>query len=255
MKKHITIIILCMVVGEAYSASLPSVKSIMKQIDLRQKQTSDITVKVNIVQNKVNQGIKNFEFIYFRRDKRDKFLIIAIAPKSEKGNGYLRVGENFWMYRQNTRTFQHISRDESIMGTDARGGDFERRKLSQLYKPYKGPNGKTDIIETKLGKKRVYKFTLVARVRDVTYPKQVYWIEKRNYLPLKVQSYSLAGTLMQTAYYPKWTKVHGRYIPLQHIYVDEFEKGNKSIVQLSGISLKKLNPRIFTKAYLENLSK
>ena len=101
----------------------------------------------------------------------------------------------------------------------------------------------------------MYKFTLLAKVNDVTYPKQVYWVDRDNFLMLKVQSYSLSGTLMQTAYFPKWTQIDGKYIWLQLISIDEFEKGNKTIVELSGISTKRLDPRIFTKAYLENLSK
>jgi hypothetical protein len=233
----------------------PKVSDIIKKIDFMMEQIGDISVKASLVQNKARQGVKSYESLYFRRDKTDEFLIVILAPDTEKGNGYLRVGDNFWMYRQNTRTFQHISRDESIMGTDAKGGDFEKRKLVDLYKPLADANGAEIIVEEILGKKPVYRFTLIAKVNDVTYPKQVYWVQRDNFLSLKIESYSLSGTLMQTAYFPKWTEIEGKYIPIQHIYIDEFEKGNKTIVELSGISTKQLDPKIFTKAYLENLSR
>ncbi len=230
----------------------PKAGEIINKIDFMMEQIGDISVKASMVQNKARQGVKSYESLYFRRDKSDEFLIVILAPDTEKGNGYLRVGENFWMYRQNTRTFQHISRDESIMGTDAKGGDFEKRKLAELYRPQSEEGG---VAEEMLGKKAVYRFTIIAKVNDVTYPKQVYWVQRDNFLPLKIESYSLSGTLMQTAYFPKWTVVAGKYIPIQHIYIDEFEKGNKTIVELSGISTEKLDPKIFTKAYLENLSR
>ncbi len=252
MKFILSIVLLCICLT---SHAAPRVSEVIKEMDRRYEQISDISVKVSIVQNKARQGVKNFGFIYFRQDKSDAFLIVAFAPDTEKGNGYLKVGENFWMYRQNTRTFVHISRDESIMGTNAKSGDFEKRKLSELYKPLIDSRGSEIITEEMLGKREVYKFTLIARVNDVTYPKQVYWVQKDNYLMLKVQSYSLSGTLMQTAYFPKWTLIEGKYIWLQAIFIDEFEKGNKSIVDLSGISTKSLDPKIFTKAYLENLSR
>ena len=255
MRKIVCILLAALFLGGHSVHAAPTVTEIMKKMDYMMEQIGDISVKASIVQNKARQGIKNYAFLYFRRDVTDEFLIVALEPDTEKGNGYLRVGENFWMYRQNTRTFQHISRDESIMGTDAKGGDFEKRKLVDLYRPLAGSNGAEIIEEEMLGKKPVYKFTLLAKVNDVTYPKQVYWVQRDNFLMLKVQSYSLSGTLMQTAYYPKWTQIDGKYIPIQHIYIDEFEKGNKSIVELSGISTLKLDPRIFTKAYLENLSK
>lgn len=239
----------------ASSESEAKVVDIMRKMDYQMEQIGDISVKVNITQNKVTQGVKLFEFLYFRKDKTDEFLIVASAPDSEKGNGYLRSGDNLWMYRNNTRTFSHISRDETIMGTDAKGGDFEKKKLVDLYKPSTDAAGKEDLSEEMLGKKAVLKFTLIAKVNDVTYPKVVYWVDKEAFIPLKMQSYSLSGTLMQTVYYPKWTQIEGKYIAIQHIYLDEFEKGNKSIVELSGISLSALDPKIFTKAYLENLSK
>ncbi|OHD62994.1 MAG: hypothetical protein A2176_09190 [Spirochaetes bacterium RBG_13_51_14] len=254
--RSITIIIIAVLVLACASAhAAPKASDIIKKIDFMMEQIGDLSVKASLVQNRARQGVKTYESLYFRRDKTDEFLIVILAPDTEKGNGYLRVGENFWMYRQNTRTFQHISRDESIMGTDAKGGDFEKKKLVDLYRPLPGAGGAELVAEEMLGKKPVYKFTLIAKVNDVTYPKQVYWVQRDNFLPLKIESYSLSGTLMQTAYYPKWTVIDGKYIPIQHIYIDEFEKGNKTIVELSGISTERLDPKIFTKAYLENLSK
>lgn len=249
----ITLLLILCLASPLFAA--PPVAEIMKTMDNVMELEADISVKAVITDNKVNQGIKIFESLYFRKDKTDEFLIIITAPESDKGNGYLRVEDNFWMYRQNTRTFQHINRDESIMGTDAKEGDFEKRKLCELYKPQLDAQGHEVITEETLGKRPVYKFTLIAKVNDVTYPKVTYWVQKDNFLTLKTQSYSLSGTLMQTAYFPQWTQVQGKYIPIQHIYIDEFEKGNKTIVELSGISLKKLDPKIFTKAYLEFLSK
>ncbi len=249
------ILVVLLLCGTPSVFAVPSIAEAMRRVDSMMDLDADLSVKTVMTENKANQGIKNFEALYFRKDKTDEFLIVMTAPESDKGNGYLRVAENFWMYRQNTRTFQHISRDESIMGTDAKGGDFEKKKLADLYKPLIDAQGKEDITEELLGKKEVYKFTIIAKVNDVTYPKQVYWVQKDNFLTLKIQSYSLSGTLMQTAYYPKWTRVQGKYLPLQMIFIDEFEKGNKTIVELSGISLTKLDPKIFTKAYLEFLSK
>lgn len=231
------------------------VNTILQEIDRRMSQVSDFSAKVALTQQKVGQGVKNFETLFFRRDEGDEFLMVTTAPQSEKGNGYLRTGNNFWMYRQNTRTFQHINRDESINGTDTKAGDFERKKTTELYKPYVDANGKEDITEEMLGNKKVWKFTVVAKVRDVTYPKQVYWVEQGTYLQLKVQSYSLSGTLMQTAYFIKYTQIEGKYILLKGMFIDEFEKGNKTVLEISGVSLKKLDSKIFTKAYLENLSK
>jgi len=249
------IIICTMVILPVSAFAETSVGLLFSNVEKIQQMTSDVRAKVNLTQQKVNQGTKNMEMIYYRRDSDDSFLIVFSAPESDKGNGYLRVGDNFWMYRRNTRTFQHINRDENIGGTNAHADDFEKRKLTELYAPALDGADKEIFSEEVLGKIPVYKFEVKAIVNDVDYPKKIYWVRKDNNLPLKEQSYSMSGTLMESAYYPNYTVVDGRYVAVKMLFVDEFEKGNKTLVEISGISTEKLEDYLFTKPYLENLSK
>ncbi len=255
-RKNVTVLMILsfLLVANIY-AEMPEVANILKKIENNMDMTKDIKANVNLTQQKSEQGVKKIEMIYYRRDSDDSFLIVMTAPEAEKGNGYLRVGDNFWMYRRNTRTFQHINRDESIGGSDAKADDFEKRKLTELYGNVKDEKGNEKIKESMLGKIPVYEFEIKAKVNDVDYPKKIYWVKKDDFLPLKEESYSLSGTLMQTAFFIQYTKIEDKFVPVKQIFVDEFEKGNKTIVEISNISTKKLDDAIFTKAYLENLSK
>jgi outer membrane lipoprotein-sorting protein len=94
-----------------------------------------------------------------------------------------------------------------------------------------------------------------AKVPDVDYPKKKIWVRKDNYLPLKEQSFSSSGTLMSTRYSLSYQRVDGHYIPIKQIMVDEFEKGNKTLVEIKNIVFSPIPETVFTKAYLENLSK
>ena len=255
MKKILLILFILITVAQEKIYAEPPVTDLIKKIDDIMEITSDARAKVEMTQQKVEQGIKKIEMIYYRRDSDDSFLIVMVAPESDKGNGYLRVGDNFWMYRRNTRTFQHVNRDENIGGSNARGQDFEKAQTYGIVRPAKGSDGKEIIGEEMLGQIPVYKFELIAKVNDVDYPKKTYWIRKDNYLPLKEQSYSSNGTLMATAYMRKYTVIDGRYVAIEMLFIDEFEKGNKTLVEISGISTEKLNSYLFTKPYLENLSK
>lgn len=245
--------ILIFVIISVYSQ--PVVNDILKKIEDNVSITKDVRAQINMTQKKAGQGTKAFDMMYYRRDSDEAFMIVFSAPEVEKGNGYLRVNDNFWMYRRNTRTFQHINRDENIGGSDASGEDFETRKLTELYEPATDANGKELISESKLGNIAVWCFELKAKVSDVSYPYRIMWVRKDNFLQLKEESYSNSKTLMITAYYPKYTTVEKKYVPIRQIFVDEFEKGNKTIVDISNIVVGKLDDKIFTKAYLENLSK
>lgn len=234
----------------AVSGYCLTVLEVMEEMDDTFFVESDITAQVTFTQNKVGQGVKEYESIYYRRDSDDAFLIVMTAPDSEEGNGYLRVDDNMWMYRQNTRTFQHINRDEEIAGTDMSSGDMETKKLTELYEPADGI-----LTETTLGDIDVYKFEISAIDDDVTYPTQIFWVRQDTYLPLKQESYSLSGTLMETAYFLNYTLVDGNYVCVKQLFVDEFEVGNKTIMEIDSISFDDVDDSIFTKAYLENLSK
>lgn len=236
-------------------AAQPSVEKILAKVSKNYEQISDVSAKVALTQQKSGQGMKLTEMMYYRRDKDKAFLIVMTGPESEKGNGYLRVDDNFWMYRKNTRTFQHVNRDESIGGSDAKGEDFEQRELTELYAPEKDANGKDILSEEKLGQIPVYKFKLKAKVTDVSYPRKTFYTRIDNDLLLKEESYSSAGTLMATSYFLKYTTVNGKFVPIKQMHVDEFEKGDKTMVEIANISTGKLDNAIFTKAYLESLSK
>ena len=237
------------------SAAESRVSKVLRSIDANYKLKKDVRADVTLTQQRAEQGTKIIDMAYYRRDSDDAFLIVMRAPENEKGNGYLRVGDNFWMYRRNTRTFQHVNRDESIGGSDAHGDDFETRKLDELYGPALDAAGKELFAEDMLGKVPVNRFEIKAKVHDVDYPKQIFWTRRDNDLLLKQESYSASGTLMQTAYFLKFTEIEGRYVPVKQLIIDEFEKGNKTIVEIANIVPGALDDKLFTKAYLENLSK
>ena len=113
-------VIIFFIISASHVFAIPKVIDVMKKMESIMELATDFTAKVNITFTEVGQGTRISEFIYFRRDKTDEFLLIYTKPESEKGNGYLRTGDNFWMYRKNTRTFQHISRDENIGGSGYR---------------------------------------------------------------------------------------------------------------------------------------
>ena len=256
-KRKIIVIMLFGILSVLQAGALPAVTDILLKLDELQEMESDVTAKVKITQQRVDQGVKIMESIYYRRDSDDAFLIVMTSPDSDKGDGYLRVGDNMWMYLRNTRTFQHMNRDESISGSDMSAEDMEERKYSELYEPALDEDGNEIISERTLGngKIEVYCFELIAKVNDVKYPKQVFWVTKGTMLTVKTESYSVSGNLMRTSYYKQYTEIDGRFIPLWQMFIDQFEIGNKSLIELSAISLINISDSIFTKEYLENLSR
>ena len=134
---------LVMVITSAtFAEGMPSIDSILQKMQDNVNISTDARARVTLTQQKPSQGVKNFEMMYYRRDKDNAFLIVFSAPEAEKGNGYLRIGDNFWMYRRNTRTFQHINRDESIGGPMLTARTLRRANSPSCTRPQKIRQGK-----------------------------------------------------------------------------------------------------------------
>jgi len=232
------------------------VQQIIDYIDTNYEIRSDMTAQVKITTRDPEQGTKVIESVYYRRDRDDAFLIVITDPVTDRGDGYLRVEDNMWMYRRNTRTFTHIGRDEKIGGSNMSAGDVETRKFKELYKPALDANGKEIISEETIGSAKipVYRIEVVAKVNDVKYPKLVMWVTRDKFLQLKQESYSLSGLLMETAYFTNYKETEGRYIPLLMKFIDEVEDV-VSVMEITGISFAKVDDFKFDKKYLESLSK
>jgi hypothetical protein len=237
--------------------ALPSVQQVIDYIDTNYQVRSDMTAQARITTRDPDQGTKVIQSVLYRRDRDDAFLIVIADPETDRGNGYLRVGDNMWLYRRSTRTFTHIGRDEKIGGSNASAGDFETRKFKELYKPAVDATGKEVITEETLGNAKipVYKVEVTAQVNDVKYPRLVMWLTKDKYLELKRESYALSGTLMETDLFTSYKEVDGRYVPLLQKFTDEVEKGKTSLLEITGISFNRVDDYRFDKSYLESLSK
>ena len=256
MKKIIPAMLLCALALPAVPANSarPSGQTILETLDRLETLGVDMTCRIRLTEQKRKTGTRVVECLMYRRDADDAFLAVMTGPNAEKGNGYLRTGDNLWMYRSTTRIFRHVNRDESIAGTDTKGGDLEKSKLAILYRT-RTDNGTEAIYEETLGSIPVYRIEIEARTPNVTYPRQTYWVRRDILLPLKVQSYSLSGTLLQTAYYRQYTVIAGRYLLVKGLFIDEFEQGDRTLLEVSGISLTPIPGSVFSKPYLENLSR
>lgn len=222
---------------------------ILNKIDDLLSLDKDATAKVKLTIQEVDQGTRIQEMLYYRQDDTDSFLIVILSPSDEKGNGYLKNKDNMWLYKKNTRTFQFINSSETIGNSNATADDFEEKKLAEEY----------DVIgtfeEVKLGSRDVYKFEARGKNKNVKDPKRIFWIDKKSLLPLQLQNFSLSGTLMETIQYGAYKKIENSFISTKILVIDEFEKGNNTLVEISNFSTNKIDSKIFTKAYLENLSK
>jgi outer membrane lipoprotein-sorting protein len=224
-------------------------------IDDRQRNSGDYKSLVFIEQKERDKSDLLYEAVVYRRDEDDKLAILFLKPKSEAGQGYLRIDKNLFFYDPTVGKWERRTERERIGGTGSNRNDFDESRLAEEYTPkYVGAE--------KLGKYDVHHLELTAKEgADVAYPVLQMWVDVATSNILKRQDYALSGRLMRTTFYPGWNKVFSEskkaeiYYPKEIRVFDEVEKGKSTTVVLRQVDLRALDPNIITKAWLEAKSR
>ncbi len=233
----------------ATALALEDAQAILERIDeLSTFGEGDFASVVTIITEDPGHGVTRQVVQMFRRDREGTFLMLVQAPSTMRGQGYLRVDENLWFYDPESRRFSRTSTKEQFSQTDARNSDFETSSYAQDYRV-------TAVSEDRLGRHDVYILDLEATSREVTYAGGRLWVAKEPSLPLKVENYSETGRLMRTSLFPSYTNIQGTYIASTMIFVDELVQGQKTRIDLTEISVDPIPDNVFTRAYVERVSR
>ncbi|GAB1481874.1 outer membrane lipoprotein-sorting protein [Treponema sp.] len=230
-------------------AAEPDFKAMLKTIDTRSNFSGlDLTAKMLLVSDDPERGHEVKSARTFRRDSDDAFLTLFLEPKSQLGQGYLKVDDNLWFYDPESRKFTHTSLKENVQGTDMKNSDFGQSSLASDYKITKWSEGK-------LGAYEVWLLDLEATNNEATYPFKKIAVSKKDELLLKSEDYSLSRRLLRTAYYPSYAKAGSSYIADKTLFVDALVSGKKTQMSMSEISVAPIPDSVFTKAYVERVNR
>ena len=209
----------------------------------------DYSATISFKIEKPGKPNENIQYKIFERTDKKLMTIVQLFPEADKGNGYLRDGDNIWAYDPISRKFTHTSIKEALGNSDVKLDDVEQDDNSWRIN--------YDIAafeEGKLGAYDVNIITVKAKTNEPSYAKSKYYVRKDLNLILKVEDFSGSDRLMRTTLLPKYAKVPTGYVPTQTIVRDELNPGENTTQIISELTFDTLPDRIFTKAYLEGLN-
>lgn len=163
----------------------------------------------------------------------DKSLTLITAPASEKGQTFLKRGNEMWSW--NPSISRLIKLPPSMMSQGWMGSDYTNDDIlqeSSLVKDYTHEIIGEETIEGRL----CYKIKMVAKEdAAVIWGHQVRWIDKDDFLFLKAELYDADGYLVRTETGSRIREMDGRMIPTRLELVPEEEEGNKTILLIEDI--------------------
>ena len=209
----------------------------------------DYSATISFKIEKPGKPDENIQYKIFERTDKKLMTIVQLFPEADKGNGYLRDGDNIWAYDPISRKFTHTSIKESLGNSDVKLDDVEQDENA-----YRINYDITGFESGMLGKQEVYIITVTAKTNEPSYAKSKLYVRKDLNLILKYEDFSGSDRLMRTTLLPKYAKVPSGYVPTQIIVRDELNPGENTTQIISDLTFDALPDRIFTKAYLEGLN-
>ncbi len=232
------------------SAATPDFKAMLKALDSNADfGAQDYSALFTIVTQKPEEKDSVLQVKLFRRDEHDQFVWIIQKPEAQKGQGFLKVDDNIWMYDKDSGKFNHSTMKEQIENSKAKSSDLSAASYEKDYDV-------TSWEEAVLGKYPVWVLTLKAKNNEVSYPTLKLSIRKDKALLLKEEDYSLSDRLMRTVLYPpKYIEIAGKTVYSQMLIQDELNKGEKSQLSIADVSVATLPDATFSKAFLGQAAK
>ena len=209
----------------------------------------DYSATISFKIEKPGKPNENIQYKIFERTDKKLMTIVQLFPEADKGNGYLRDGDNIWAYDPISRKFTHTSIKESLGNSDVKLDDVEQDENA-----YRINYDITGFESGMLGKQEVYIITVTAKTNEPSYAKSKYYIRTDVALVLKEEDFSGSDRLMRTILIPKYSKVPAGYVGTQILIRDELNKGEQTQQVISDLTFDTLPDKIFTKAYLEGLN-
>jgi len=240
--------------GAAQALTPDEVKAVIEEIDVRQQAVGDFKAHAFIQQKQKGRDDVAYESVFYRRGEDDKFMFLVLAPRTEAGQGYLRIDNNLWLYSPRTGKWERVTERDRILGTDGRRQDFDESRLAEEYDA-------EFLGDAKLKSFPIWHIKLTGKAGlELPWPIIELFVDQKSGNILKRQEFSLTGKLMRTTLFPKWLKIkspEGKDVwYAEQIYLfDEVEKGNQSVVKMQAVDLSSLPKNMFTKAWLESKSR
>jgi outer membrane lipoprotein-sorting protein len=166
-------------------------------------------------------------------------LIDFVFPPRDKGQAYLRVGDDMWLY------LPSVNRTMRIPGREAfAGGDFNNQDVLsvRLQKDYAAERLKDEIVEDT----DCYCLKLSAHNTSAPYAAILYWVNKQNYWPVKRVFFTVGGQAFKTLIIR--SKSGSR--PDSFVMSNIMEKDKTTEMEWTNIRQKQIDAKIFTENYL-----
>jgi len=222
----------------------PSAQDVVEKADEVRFPREPFQVEVDIV-SKTADGEPDSRRYRILAKGNENAIVLTVEPQSERGQALLMRGRDLWVFMPDVSQPIRLSLSQRLVGQVA-NGDVARANFSGDY------TAKLLRLEP-CGDDICYVLELEANDSGVAYHRVVYWVRQRTFHPFKAEFYAISGRLLKTATYGAFKPLGGKIRPTEVLIEDAVKKA-QSLLSYSGLRLRDLPDKIFSKDYLKRLA-
>ena len=166
----------------------------------------------------------------------DRFLV-EFTSRAEEGQRVLRRDDSLYLYYPDAREtirLQGAALRDNLLGSDISYEDMTGgRGLASDYRFRLMGEERVDRYDT-------YKVELTARSTNVAYPRQIYWVDREDFVLRKAEQYARSGRLLKTMEVLETMRQDGYHFPSHVRIVDETRRssGTEMIVESARLGVR-----------------
>ncbi len=234
----------CATAGHGQDAVDAEAQAVVEKADQIRFPADGFQVDVAIATTLADKSSETRKYRVLSRGNENSVVMIT-EPASDRGQIMLMKGRDLWVFMPEVSQPIRLSLAQRLTGQVA-NGDLARANFAGDYHP-RITGGET------INGEHYHVLELKAVDRSVTYQRVVYWVNKKNFWPLKAEFYSLSNRLLKRCRYEDFQPMAGKTRPLRLVMEDALKEGEQSVMSYSGMKLRDLPDKIFTKDYLKKL--
>ncbi|MBN1413097.1 MAG: outer membrane lipoprotein-sorting protein [Spirochaetales bacterium] len=177
-------------------------------------------------------GTKTKSFNYTKSAKGD--MMLEFTNIEEKGQKILRLEDEIYLYFPDAEEIIHLqgeSLKDSVMGSDFSYEDLTKEnKFENKYRAVL--EGEEDIDGFPC-----YKVVATAKSRDVVYPKQILWVDKKLFAYRKAEMFAGSGKMLKEMFVREIKVVSGKSVPTYMEMRDPLKKNNKTVFIIKNLKV------------------
>jgi outer membrane lipoprotein-sorting protein len=219
-------------------------REIVEKADRIRFPAEGFQVDVSIANSNAGQVTDMRQFRVLSKGNENSIVMVT-EPAVDRGQIMLMKGRDLWVFLPNVSQPVRLSLAQRLTGQVA-NGDIARANFTGDYTPR--------LLRTEhVDGEDHYVLELTAVDRTVTYHRVLYWVKQKTFAPHKAEFYSLSDRLLKTCRYENYQPMAGRARPARLVMQDALRKGEESVLDYSGMVLRQLDDKIFTRDYLKRL--